>query len=97
MPDAVVFPFAEAIGFVAAALTTVSFVPQVWLTWRTRDTRGVSLAMYAVFTTGIALWLAYGWFLRSWPMIIANVITLLLAASILAMKLRNRARDRLPR
>jgi MtN3 and saliva related transmembrane protein len=88
-------PTTEIIGFVAAALTTLSFVPQVVLTWRTRDTRGVSLAMYAVFTVGIALWLAYGWLLQSWPMIIANIVTLSLAASILAMKLRNRARDRL--
>ena len=62
----------------------------------TRDTRGISLAMYAVFTVGIALWLVYGVLLRSWPMIIANIVTLGLASAILAMKFANRVRDRAP-
>lgn len=80
----------EAIGFVAAALTTAAFVPQAWLSWRTRDLRGVSLGMYALFTVGIALWLAYGWLLRAWPLIVANTVTLILALGILVLKLRHR-------
>ena len=78
---------ADLIGSLAACLTTVSFVPQAWLTFRTRDVSGVSLMMYSVFTAGVALWLAYGVLLRSWPMVIANAITLVLALMILAMKL----------
>lgn len=75
------------IGSAAACMTTLSFVPQAWLTFKTRDVSGVSLGMYSVFTVGVALWLAYGLLLRSWPMVIANAITLVLALMILAMKL----------
>lgn len=81
-------PLTEWIGFAAASLTTASFVPQAWLTFRTRDVRGISLGMYSVFTTGVALWLAYGLLLEAWPVVAANAITLLLALSILVMKLR---------
>ena len=75
------------LGTLAATLTTTAFVPQAWLTFRTRDVSGISLGMYACFTCGIALWLAYGVLLGEWPIIVANAVTLLLAASILAMKL----------
>ena len=80
------------LGFAAASLTTCSFVPQAWLTFRTRDVRGVSLGMYSVFAIGVALWLAYGLLLQAWPIVLANGITLALALSILAMKLRYGAR-----
>jgi MtN3 and saliva related transmembrane protein len=79
---------AEWVGFAAAALTTGSFIPQAVKTIRTRDTRGISLAMYVIFTVGVALWLAYGLFVGSWPMIAANTVTLGLAATILGLKLR---------
>lgn len=86
------------IGYAAAALTTGSFVPQAWLTLRTRDVSGISLAMYSAFTAGVALWLAYGIALGEWPIVVANTITLALAATILAVKLiedrrARRARD----
>ncbi len=80
--------FTEAVGSVAAILTTVSFVPQAWHSFKTRDVSGISLGMYSVFTVGVALWLVYGLLLGAWPLIIANSITLALAATILAMKLR---------
>ncbi|MEN9769271.1 MAG: hypothetical protein RLZZ180_901 [Pseudomonadota bacterium] len=80
----------ELIGYAAAILTTGSFVPQAWLTFRTRDVSGISLGMYSVFTGGIALWLVYGVAMGAWPIILANTITLTLAASILVMKLRYR-------
>lgn len=79
----------EWIGYVAATLTTVAFVPQAIKTIRTRDTQGISLGMYVVFTIGIACWFGYGLVLQSWPMIIANIITFLLSATILVMKLRH--------
>lgn len=78
----------DVIGSVAAVLTTVSFVPQAWHSFKTRDVSGISLGMYSVFTVGVALWLVYGVLLLSWPLIIANSITLTLAATILGMKLR---------
>lgn len=78
----------DFLGYAAASLTTAAFVPQAWLTFRTRDVSGISLAMYSVFTLGIALWLAYGVLLQAWPIVVANAVTLLLAAGILAMKLR---------
>ena len=76
------------IGFIAALLTTASFIPQAVMTIRTRDTRGVSLGMYIIFTTGVAFWLAYGIAIDSLPMILANTVTLGLAGTILALKLR---------
>lgn len=81
------FIWTDWIGYAAATLTTASFVPQAWLTFRTRDVSGISLGMYSAFTVGIALWLAYGLVLGAWPVIIANIVTLGLAVSILAMKI----------
>ena len=78
------------IGTFAAFLTTSSFVPQAWHTFRTRDVSGISLGMYSLFTVGVALWLIYGILLVAWPIIIANLITTSLALAILVMKLRYR-------
>jgi MtN3 and saliva related transmembrane protein len=78
----------EWIGAIAATLTTCSFLPQVWRVWRTRHTKDISLLMYALFTLGVALWLAYGILLGAWPIVIANGITLLLAGAVLVLKLR---------
>jgi MtN3 and saliva related transmembrane protein len=75
------------IGYLAAALTTASFVPQAWLTFKTRDVSGISLVMYGAFTAGIALWLTYGILISAWPIVIANTITFLLAAGILGMRI----------
>jgi MtN3 and saliva related transmembrane protein len=80
----------DLIGTIAAVLTTSSFIPQALKTFRTRDVSGISLTMYSAFTAGVALWLVYGILLVAWPIIAANAITLSLALSILAMKLRYR-------
>ena len=80
----------ELIGYLAATLTTISFVPQVLHTWRLRSAHGISLGMYAIFTSGVVLWLVYGLLLGAWPLIIANTATLVLALFILAMKVRFR-------
>ena len=79
---------AEIIGSIAATLTTTAFIPQAWQVWRTRHTADISLVMYAMFTTGVALWLLYGILLSSWPITIANCITLVLAGVVLVMKLK---------
>ena len=78
----------EFIGYPAAVLTTAAFVPQVWKSWRTRDLSGVSLPMYALFTLGVALWLAYGALIGSWPVMMANGITLVLAGMVLWLKMK---------
>ncbi len=81
--------YTEIIGFAAATLTTLSFIPQAWKVYRTRHTGDLSLGMFALFTLGVLLWLVYGILLRSPPIIVANFITMLLAAYILFMKLKN--------
>lgn len=78
----------DLLGYLAAILTTCSFVPQAWQTFRTRDVSGISLGMYCVFSMGVALWLLYGVVLGAWPIVLANAVTLALALGILAMKLR---------
>jgi MtN3 and saliva related transmembrane protein len=78
----------EWLGFAGALLTTASFIPQAVMTLRSRDTRGISRGMYIIFTIGVAFWLAYGIAIDSMPMILANTVTLALAGSILALKLR---------
>ncbi len=83
-------PLSEIIGYIAATLTTASFVPQAWHTFQTKDVRGISLGMYSVFVVGILCWLVYGLMLGAWPIVIANCVTLALAATILGMKLRYR-------
>jgi MtN3 and saliva related transmembrane protein len=75
------------VGSLAACLTTASFVPQAWQTFRTRDVSGISLVMYSLFTLGVAMWLVYGLLIMAWPIIIANSITTSLALMILLMKL----------
>lgn len=77
----------DLVGSAAAFLTTLSFLPQAWLSFKTRDVSGVSLGMYSVFTLGVVLWLVYGVLLGAWPIVIANTITLVLALAILGMKL----------
>jgi MtN3 and saliva related transmembrane protein len=77
----------DTLGYLAATLTTASFVPQAWLTLKTRDVSGISLGMYSVFTVGVALWLVYGISLGEWPIIVANALTVALAAVILGMKI----------
>jgi MtN3 and saliva related transmembrane protein len=77
----------DVLGFLAGLLTTTAFVPQVLKIWKTRSARDISLGMYAVFTAGVALWLVYGIALGSLPIIVANVLTLVLALAVLVMKL----------
>ena len=82
----------ELIGALAATLTTVSFLPQAVRVIRTRDTKAISLTMYALFTAGVALWGVYGLLIASRPMIVSNAVTFTLAGIILVLK----ARDLLP-
>ncbi|HTE00014.1 MAG TPA: SemiSWEET transporter [Mucilaginibacter sp.] len=76
------------VGLLAAFGTTVSFLPQAIKTIQTKDTSGISLSMYALFTTGTLLWLTYGLMIHSLPVIIANAITFIFASIILVYKIR---------
>jgi MtN3 and saliva related transmembrane protein len=87
-------PLADVIGGAAAILTTASFFPQALHVLRTRDTRAISLAMYALFTTGVAMWGAYGLMTMQWSIIAANGVTVILAVLILSLKLRDVLADR---
>jgi MtN3 and saliva related transmembrane protein len=76
------------LGLAAAACTTISFLPQAIKTIKTKDTRSLSLGMYAILVIGIALWAIYGIIIKDWPLIIANVITVIFSGIILAFKIR---------
>lgn len=77
----------EIIGLVAAVLTTASFLPQVFKTYKTKDTSGLSLTMYIVFFIGVVLWSIYGIYINSLSVILANSITAILALYLIFMKL----------
>lgn len=76
------------IGYLAGALTTAAFVPQVWRSIRTRSVHDLSIAMLLMFNLGVALWIAYGWMTGALPVILANVVTLLLNVPLLVLKFR---------
>jgi MtN3 and saliva related transmembrane protein len=80
--------YIDIIGFIAAFSTTISFLPQAVKTIRTKDTSGISLSMYAVFTTGTFLWLIYGIMAPSLPVAVANAVTFIFASVILIYKLK---------
>lgn len=78
----------DAAGYAAATLTTISFIPQAWRTFKTKDVSGISILMYSIFTLGVAMWLLYGLHLNDVPMMLANGITLSLALCILFMRVK---------
>lgn len=78
----------DILGYLAAILTTISFVPQALLIIKTKNTKGISLPMYIIFTTGVLFWLIYGIANQIVPVIIANMVTFVLAAIILRFKFK---------
>jgi MtN3 and saliva related transmembrane protein len=77
------------IGYLAAILTIISFVPQALQNWRTKITNGISLRMYILFTCGVTRWLICGILIMAWPMILANTIIVILTCIVLSLKLRH--------
>lgn len=75
------------IGLTAGFCTTIAFLPQAIKTWKSKSAKDLSLGMYSVFCTGVLLWLTYGILINDLPIIITNLITIILAASILYFKL----------
>jgi MtN3 and saliva related transmembrane protein len=82
------------LGLVAGAFTTAAFVPQVLRTWRLKSARDLSLAMISLNSTGIFLWLIYGLYVRSLPIIVANLFTFILISTVLILALKYRRDDR---
>ncbi len=76
------------LGIVAGTLTTISFLPQVIKTWKSRSAKDLSLGMFLIFSLGIALWLAYGFLIGDVPVILANAVTLVLSLTLLFFKFR---------
>ena len=76
------------LGLIAGAFTTIAFLPQVLKTWRSRSAKDLSLGMFSIFTLGVAMWLAYGFLINDLPVILANIVTLMLASTLLFFKLR---------
>ena len=75
-------------GYFAGFLTTVSFLPQVIKTWKSRSATDLSLGMFSVFSLGVIFWLIYGFLIQESPIIFWNSVTLILVLAILAMKLK---------
>ncbi|MDH4058343.1 MAG: SemiSWEET transporter [Cyclobacteriaceae bacterium] len=76
------------LGLFAGSLTTIAFLPQVLKTWKSRSAKDLSLGMFSIFTLGVILWLAYGIIINDLPIIVANLVTLILASTLLVWKLR---------
>ena len=79
----------EVLGYVAAFLTTVAFIPQALHTVKTRNTEAISLGMYSTFTLGVVCWFGYGVYRQDIAIMIANIITASMAGLILYHKIRN--------
>lgn len=80
--------YATVLGFVATALTVYSFVPQIWRTVKTKKTTDLSMGMYVTLLAGFLLWLAYGVMTGSAPLVVANILDVGFAVSIIVMKLK---------
>ena len=80
--------FVDIIGFVAGACTTLAFLPQVIKTWKTKETKDLSLSWFLIFSVGILLWLFYGVIVGSLPIIMANFITFIFVFILLVFKIR---------
>lgn len=77
----------EFIGYAAGTLTAVAFAPQVLKAWRTRDTAALSVGTLVIYVIGIVGWFVYGLLLNSYPIILSNLVSLVLAGSLLIAKL----------
>ena len=76
------------LGYIAGALTTLAFLPQLIKVVKSKSTKDISLLMFVVICTGISLWLIYGILIDSLPIILANMVTLIIAGAILLLKIR---------
>lgn len=80
--------YVSLIGLIAGTCTTISFLPQVIKIARSKETKALSLPMYIVLATGIFLWTVYGIFTGDMPIVLANSISLVLALTVLILKIK---------
>ena len=81
------FNYIDLFGFLAALLTTIAFLPQLYKTWQTKSADDVSLIMLILFITGLISWIIYGYKINSIPILVANIMTLIFNFSILILKI----------
>jgi len=79
----------DVVGYAAGFLATAAFVPQVVKTFKARSARDISLGMYVLFCGGVGLWLLYGLLIRSWPVVVSNLVTLVLSGAVLVLKMKH--------
>jgi len=84
------FNYIDLFGFLAALLTTIAFLPQLYKTWQTKSADDVSLVMLILFITGLVCWIFYGLKINSMPILVANIITFIFNFSILVLKISYR-------
>ena len=84
------FIYIDLFGFLAAFLTTIAFLPQLYKTWQTKSADDVSLIMLILFITGLVCWIIYGLKINSMPILVANIITFIFNFSILILKITYR-------
>ena len=84
------FNYIDLFGFLAALLTTIAFLPQIYKTWKTKSADDVSFIMLILFITGLICWIIYGWKINSFPILVANIITFIFNLSILILKITYR-------
>ncbi len=82
--------YIDLFGFLAALLTTIAFLPQLYKTWQTKSADDVSLVMLILFITGLFCWIIYGFKINSIPILVANIITFIFNLSILVLKISYR-------
>lgn len=80
----------EYVGFLAAIITGIALIPQAIQIWRSGNFSCISIIVYSLFTSGAATWLLYGLLIHKWPLILSNTMSLILAGSILILKIRSR-------
>jgi MtN3 and saliva related transmembrane protein len=81
-----VIAYQELLGFVAAGLSAISFLPQIIKIWKFRSVKDISTGMYAIYAVSVILWLVYGIIIKSEPLILAEILTLVLVFTILTLK-----------
>lgn len=80
--------YVQTIGVIAGILTTIAFLPQVIKTWKSKSAKDLSLGMFSIFCTGVIFWLIYGILINDFPIILANLTTLLLSMTLLVFKFK---------
>ena len=80
---------ASVVGTIAALCTTIATFPQAIKSWKTKKTGDISLIMYSILTTGVLLWIVYGFLVKDWIVFFANIFTFIPVCMVFVLKLRH--------